>query len=156
MIFRKLRIAWSVFWGIACVIALSVSGCSHNNQDNKLHHQENKFQKTNAFTRFKKIESIKVEWLRPPADKPVVCTIPESEWNAFASLFEQGVRDPNIVKRDSWGNLEIVADGKKHRWGVLTISENECGLFISIEELWAGIRTSAIDDFVKRCVKEHN
>jgi hypothetical protein len=145
MKYRKLRIAWSVACGIACVLTLSAIGCAHN--------QKVTLQKTNAFTRFNKIESIKIEWWFN-FKEPVVCTVPESQWNAFASIFEHGIRDPNAVKRDSWGNVELTADGKTHHWALLTISESECGLFISKEELWGGIRTSAVDEFVKRCLKE--
>jgi hypothetical protein len=129
-------------------LLLHASGCTRNNN------QSIQLQKTNAFTRFKKIESIKLEWWHN-LKEPVVCDVPESKWDAFESIFENGIRDPNAVKRDSWGNMELVADGKSYHWALLTIDDNECGLFISIKELWAGIRTSDIDKFVSGCLEEN-
>src|SRR5437762_3042461 len=110
---------------VMTMLALGAFGCTRSNQNKNL-------QKTNAFTRFKKIESINLQWRFRNGD--ITCDIPESKWGEFESMFEYGTRDANDQKRVAFGELKIVADGEKYNWAVLDMrthaGDDECGLLI--------------------------
>src|SRR3954468_23523627 len=80
----------AVLFLMVVAMMLHATGCSRSAS------RAVQLQKTNAFTRFKKIESIKIEWWHNFKER-VIADVPESNGDTFESIFEYGIRDPNAV-----------------------------------------------------------
>ena len=128
---------------IAITFAFSVVGC--NKPAPAI------VEETNAFGRFKEIDSITLSVQGPEAK---TCEIPKSRFPVFEAILEHGVRDPNRVKRSAEVQITVSADGKKHHWSLLYLSDEKYVLFIEIHECWQ-VSRSEILKFVEGCSEVH-
>ena len=107
-----------------------------------------KVESTNAFARFKAIESIELEsWFDGDT---LVYQVPEAQWSNVAGLFAKGIRNPGLEKREAMAALKVRADGKSYRWSLLHISDAELMLFVESSECWRGIDRNAVAKYMRQ------
>src|SRR5581483_9591237 len=106
-----------------------------------------RFERTSLLTRFNKITDIRGEVYEH--GEHVSYTLRRSQINLLRSLLDDGVRDPNAVKRDCNIVLFIDADGQQYRWPALIISYDEVAVLVNNEECWRGIDKNKLLEIVE-------